>query len=882
MTSGQKTAVSLLTSTILFAAFAVLAFTGLFSVIDARFYEPGKLSQIQKHLDTVSENYNEYIETLESRFGKSENSFLKQKCVKSYIENNPSDDDVRIRSKMSGDLFSQTPGLLGMRLIDKNGTSIHYSTFSTDVLNRSSEVVAYKNYSDAITLTGEKEIPFEKINSPDTYSTGGISCTTIFDGRDNRIVVSFPFYDSYSAYRGSFVFYVNANDFNRVLLSKKLITFGDTGSLVSGLNLEDEKKDTEYKSGFVFGIPVVGREIFEKEILSRWEQGLTNPEKIVYSSIENTFDVKEYDASAKDQKAKNHYWVLVSSTKTPFGHIGGVYPDEVFAMRDSVKILLLICIFVTLFLVVFLCINLKQDDMVVIRERIRRLQLGIVSEYLKKKENVDWKVVSGKIAERRQDVTLEIIRSLGRKGKKYDKEVNELVNKSWDELLAAMSVQIRKENEEGFSNSAEIKKMLEELLSSGSIKVQAVGGTAPGATSAEMPKPVAKAAAAKPVPVEVQELSDSDEVEELDDVEKLDEVEEVAEAESVEDAEAVEDLEEVEELSDAEAVEDLEEAEPVEDAEAVEDLEEVEEVSDAEAVEEIETAEPIEDAEEDTETVEVEDLIEETSAPDVVNEEELSEIKEEISDVTEDVVLDDIPQYEHHAPETEISSSDDVERINREVVRTDKTYNNEDDQVIDNFTVDAPDFSALDEIEYGMLDDVPLTPVEEEILEESEEVSLDDFDVKFEEQQQFEEEIGFGSVENVNAEKSAEDIKFDVEPAKLDFEAIDEPVKINLGKTAFDKDILGESSFSIKSIQNEVTSQAMTAEDDIVELTDCDLNVPFTLTQFGSIAAEPEIIEPYIEVIKEDENGVFEIHADGNEQKPLDMNFKELVDSVLR
>lgn len=864
MTSGQKTAVSLLTSTILFAAFAVLAFTGLFSVIDARFYEPGKLSQIQKHLDTVSENYNEYIETLESRFGKSENSFLKQKCVKSYIENNPSDDDVRIRSKMSGDLFSQTPGLLGMRLIDKNGTSIHYSTFSTDVLNRSSEVVAYKNYPDAITLTGEKEIPFEKINSPDTYSTGGISCTTIFDGRDNRIVVSFPFYDSYSAYRGSFVFYVNANDFNRVLLSKKLITFGDTGSLVSGLNLEDEKKDTEYKSGFVFGIPVVGREIFEKEILSRWEQGLTNPEKIVYSSIENTFDVSEYDASAKDKKAKNHYWVLVSSTKTPFGHIGGVYPDEVFAMSDSVKILLLICIFVTLFLVVFLCINLKQDDMVVIRERIRRLQLGIVSEYLKKKENVDWKVVSGKIAERRQDVTLEIIRSLGRKGKKYDKEVNELVNKSWDELLAAMSVQIRKESEEGFSNSAEIKKMLEELLSSGSIKVQAVGGTAPAEASAEMPKPVAKPAAAKPVPVEVQELSDSDEVEELDDVEELDEVEEVADAELVEDADAVEDLEE---------------AEPVEDAEAVEDLEEVEEVSDAEAVEEVETVESVEEV---TDAVEVEDFIEETSAPDVVNEEELTEIKEEISDVTEDVVLDDIPQHEHHSPESEINSIEDVERINREVVRTDKTYNSEDDQVIDNFTVDAPDFSALDDIEYGMLDDVPLTPVEEEVLEESEEISLDDFDVKFEEQQQFEEEIGFGSVENVNAEKSTEEIKFDVEPAKLDFESIDKPVKINFGKTAFDKDILGESSFSIKSIQNEVTSQAMTAEDDIVELTDCDLNVPFTLTQFGSTAEEPETIEPYVEVIKEDENGVFEIHADGNEQKPLDMNFKELVDSVLR
>lgn len=141
MTSGQKTAVSLLISVVLFAAFVVAAFTGLFSVIDARFYEPGKISQIQKHLDTVSENFNEYIETLESRFGKNENSFLKQTCVQSYIENQPSDEVIRERSKLSGDLFSQTPGLLGMRLIDKNGSSVHFSTFSSDVLNRTSEIV---------------------------------------------------------------------------------------------------------------------------------------------------------------------------------------------------------------------------------------------------------------------------------------------------------------------------------------------------------------------------------------------------------------------------------------------------------------------------------------------------------------------------------------------------------------------------------------------------------------------------------------------------------------------------------------------------------------------------------------------------------------------
>ena len=831
MTSGQKTAVSLLISVVLFAAFVVAAFTGLFSVIDARFYEPGKISQIQKHLDTVSENFNEYIETLESRFGKNENSFLKQTCVQSYIENQPSDEVVRERSKLSGDLFSQTPGLLGMRLIDKNGSSVHFSTFSSDVLNRTSEIVSYKNYTDAITLTGEKEIPFDKISSPDSYGTNGVVCKTVFDGRDNRIILSFPYYDSYKAYRGTFVFYVNANDFNRVLLSKKIITFGDTGSLVSGLNFEEEKKETEYKSGFVFGIPAVGKKIFEQEILSRWEKGLFAPEKIVYKSSEDSFAIQEYDAAIENKKSDNNYWVLVSSTKADFGYIGGIYPDEMFAMPDAVKILLLICIFVTLFLVVFLAVNLKQDDMVVIRERIRRLQLGIVSEYLKKKENVDWQVVSGKIAERRQDVTLEIIRSLGRKAKKHDKEVNELINRSWDELLAAMSVQVRKENNEnGLTNAAEIKSMLEELLSSGNIKVQTVG-------SAVNVMPVTvKHSKSVPVTEQVQELDKVEKAEAVEELEEVEDAEAVDELEEVEEAETVEELEEVEE---AEAVDELEE---VEDAEAVEELEDVE---DAEAVEELETADLT-----SMETVDIDEF-------------------------------HDTSKSEKHNPEMEIESPADVEILNRKACDIQTVYDCEDDNLIDNFNVCNPDFSGLDTLDFNDEGNTNITQTDEKPAIIEEEVSLDEFGIEnSKEQYDFEEEIGFGSVENPNSKKSEEPVQFNVEPELLDFKGLDKKVEVkrNRGKKSGTK--IDDSKYGVKNIQNQV--QAANQDDDIVELSSCDVDIPFTLTQFGTTTTAPEELKPYVNVIHEDESGMYVIKTDGADLEPQNLDFKNLVDSVLR
>lgn len=783
---------------ILFGAFVVLAYTGLFSVIDARFYEPEKIEQIQNHLDIVSENYNEYIQTLEKRFGIGEHSFLNQKSVLSYIENSPSDENVKTRSKLSGDLFSETPGLLGMRLIDKDGISIHYSTFSTDILNRTKEVVSYKNYSEVVTLSGEVELEFEKISSPDSYSTKGKVCKTVFDGKDNRIIFSYPFYDSYSAYRGSFIFYVNANDFNRVLIAKKIITFGETGNLVSGLNVQTSssiENKTDYKSGFVFGIPRVGKELFEKEILSRWEKGLLSPEKIVFKENQNSFDSDEKTFSLLENKNKESYWVLVSSTKTQFGYIGGIYSDDIFVMSDGIKILLLICIFVTLFLVTFLLVNLKQDEMIVIRDRIRKLQLGIISEYLKNKEDVNWKVVSGKISERRQDVSLEILRSLGRKGKKHSKEVNELINRCWDELLAAMNFQSRNmDNENVISNSEQIKNMLQEILSSGSIKVQSVSVESSDEKNIK-PSKVEKINSQVTVE-EVSELNEDEELSELDEVSELNEAEELSELDEVSE------LDQAEELSDAE----------------VSDIGEFEEVEDF------------------------------------------------LSDKTDEV---------DHKTIVEAETISDVERINKEVSSVHHILTEEDNFIIDNFSIENPDFSDLDED--GLQEK---SSTKDEVIEE---VSLNDFDISFDDNRidELEEKVGFASFENTNNKVVETNIEFNVEPEPLNFSILDKKVELKRPKIKKQKLLEKDSEYSIKKIQEEVQSASLVGEQEILELVDSSVEIPFSLTTFGAISEEPVELQEFVEVIQEDESGVYSINQDALEPAPQDLSFKDLVDSVL-
>ena len=349
MSSGQKIAVSVLSTVLLFAAFTVAAFAGLFSVIDARFYEPAKINEINKQLDNVAVSYDKYIDTLAERFGLGSSSFLSREDVTSYIENSPAEEKVRSRTNAAGNSFAETPGLSGIRLVDSNGTNVHFSTYRSDILRQTTGLVAYKNYTEALTPSGYAELPYNDIYAPDTLMSNSDKYKLFFDGRDDRIIFAFPFYDTYSAYCGTMFFYVNVQDFNRVLLSQNAITIGGTGLLVSDTSLlvdkvgsvseaglsgsEGETFESTGKSGFVFGIPAVGRTLFEGEILKRWKIDLTKAERIV-----------SMDSSGNPSEALNeqHYWVLLSSKKSKYGFVSGVYRDETFSMPEAVKILLLI------------------------------------------------------------------------------------------------------------------------------------------------------------------------------------------------------------------------------------------------------------------------------------------------------------------------------------------------------------------------------------------------------------------------------------------------------------------------------------------------------------------------------------------------------------
>ncbi len=818
MTSGQKTALSLLLSVILFCAFSLAAFAGLFSAIDARFYEPAKIYGIRERLKNVALACDEYLSALGDRFATGESSFLKNPSVASFVEAKAGQEDVFARSELLGDLRSSTQGFLGLRVLDKNQNSIHYSTFASDILRRDEKnnLTAYKNYLDCLSPSGKQEIPAQIISCEDTAGDLAAGKKVYFDA-DKRVVFSYPLYDRYSVFRGTALFYVNALDFSNALLKRGLISVGEGFTfLANGQTGQDSL------CGYVFGIPSLGlsaQEEIENGVLDAWKNDS--------ASVQRLFSI--------DAEDKNFLVALSERSKSGV-FACGIFNDDIFSLSKAARFLILACVFVSLFLICFLILNLRRDDETVIRERIKTLQLGVVDEYLSKKEALDWEAISG----RREAVTKEIISSLGGRAKKRQAQVEELINRSWDELFAAMNLRpaAGADSKGGLENAQEIKAMLQEILSSDAIKVQSVAAAAPAPVKAA-PKPAA-----------VEEVADAEPVEELE------ELEDVAPLESVDghenDAPVV--LESPLEAQPVEDLEEIPEAEAVEaaDAEPVEDLEEIPDAEPVEDLEEVPEAEAVEAAD-----VEPESDEDESPASSSVPE-----------DIREDVASDffAVHQDSEERKEGEPHSRDDAfdPFFN---VRDAFEPNEETESLAQNFVISEPNFKDLDTS--GREQAVNGT-FEEGKKNIEKEISLEEFGV----QQQKE------------REEFSEDLEFGAPNTRNDDDGTDVASTFTTEKPRFERSPFAAFAKNAPQVQENKSAALLSdAEQDSASAAAA---IPisggksFMFSSFGQNQNFSELQAADYSAIVQDSNGVFSITDDlqtgGFVQ---DNSFKRLVDSVL-
>ena len=667
MKSFVKNAVGFLITIIICGGLTVASSLGMFSKIEKNFYEPARLNLIRDRLDVVADSSNEYITSILEKFGPEDGGFLSNKAVTTYFMREPS----REVGRLFGKLLDDVPGLDGVRIIEASGKSVQYSSYKNDSRNDHGNKT-YSNYNELRTYSGHQELPYsvvtafietesddvEYVDEESSEGTGGEEVKDsetvlpevnkyrlVFDGNEQRIIISYPYYYDDRSY--SVIFYVNPIDFINKLVEQHIISINEQLALISS------KDGTA--GGFVFGMPKVGQNLLANEILRRWRMRSYGPDEIASTSKINVTGITadENNGQISQEQQKFISWNLISSRNAKFIEIGGLYSMDMLAMPPYIRILLLICSFLTICLIVVILFNIRKDDDIEILSRIKKVQIGLLNEYFE--NNVERSKVAALIENQRDELTARIKKSLGRRGRKYGEDLTIILNQSWQDIInilaGADAVRMK-----GLSTGdmTEIRRMFEEVVSHSTLRVQAVTqfpSRQPPKNKKELNTENVSIPLAREMPELQQKLENEVEeiepVEELEDVEEISEeepVEELEDAEEISEAEPVEELEDAEEISEAEPVEELEDAEEISEAEPVEELEDVEEISEAEPVEVLEDAEEIPEAEpveelEDVEEISEAEPVEESAASFEVLEE--SDFVEEIEtlEVDDDVEI---------------------------------------------------------------------------------------------------------------------------------------------------------------------------------------------------------------------------------------------------
>ena len=775
MTSGQKVAFSLLISVLAFCAFTVVAFSGLFDLLEVNFYQPVVQDIKQKKIEEIASAQNEYFKTLMKRF----DSFTRNDDVKTYVDTRSSDSVAKRREILRTQLLEATSALKGIRIVAENGRNLFFSTFGSDLIS-GKKGISYKNYDSMDEISYSSLAADKNLKIDDPFEKKSL---VFKDGEKGLLIFSLPFFNSSDEFAGSIFFYCDSAGFSQYLLNKNLIDISGFAQLVTPVRNKDSKA-LENFGGFVFGLPNAGQNSLKSQLLEKWrspengdfwklipeenpDKEVVDKENSVKSGIESLF-------------AKNDDKLLCAFSRKPeredFGFITFIYDESELKFPPYMRLLLLATAFVTLYLAVFLILSFKHDDIVIIRDKVRRYENEFFVAYKKMGEAKS----PAYLSEQKKVLERRILKSLGKKGEKYAAEFKSLFDGYWNEMLLSFGevpAQLASSAAAPIINADELKEIvrssLEDILENGKIQIKA--------DLANLSQKVEPKKTVEAVPMaETEPAAELDEAEPLEPVESVDEVESLEEAEPVEPAEEVESLEEAAPADDVEEIEEVADAEEIEEAEALEDAESVEEIEEAESAEELDEVEPLEPVEplDETEPLEVVEPVESVDEVEPLEPVEPLDEAEPLEAVEPVEPAEEVESLEEAAP------ADDVEEIEEVAEAEDGAEEIEEAEALE----DAESVEEVEEAEPAdELDEVePLEPVEPldetEPLEEAEPVEpaepVDPADPadeveELEEVSEAEEdsaEIDFDAVNEVESLNALDDEELDLLPEVDDSE----------------------------------------------------------------------------------------------------------------
>jgi hypothetical protein len=473
VTVSQKAALSLLISVFLFAGFAVLANTGLFDLVETRFYSPSITRSLTRDIEQNAGALQAYFAELEGRFSET----LNETAVRRSFLPNQSAEDIFERSRVYRMLLETVRGLQSVRFIDAGGIRIHYSTWIQDILREDRLSVAYRNYND-----NSSNVPYNQVEVGDQ---GKLKIT--LDDRNDRIIFSFPFHDTYEVYRGTVLFTISVRAVADRLINEGKIRISDDVSILPN------------PPGIVLGLLGSEKDIILPMVSSIWNEGILT-------------------LSPLDSFSSSTTLALISSKTSQGIFVGCLINEDLFAFPQNMKVILLLSFFLTIYLTIFLFFNLRQDAMTIVQNRLKNLQISLIEQYYEHKSDMDWNHWSREMEQRREEIRAEVKRGIKfNKGKRADDDIDALIDKSWDELLTVIG---------GRNNSSGIdEEKLQAILNKVLKPVSAATVPAAGSETPRAAPVISPVTASEAVDEaeEIEEIGEPEEVEELEEVEAADE-----------------------------------------------------------------------------------------------------------------------------------------------------------------------------------------------------------------------------------------------------------------------------------------------------------------------------------------------------------------------
>ena len=487
MRTSLKIAVSLLVAVVAFTALALFAFSGLFDLVEGAFFQPRVQQRSAERASTLVDAIDECHRVNVERY----QSVLTASHVVSAFLSNQSRESIVARRNAFDRLHAEFPSLLFVRFVGTGGDTLHYSTLPTDVVRGGDFVQTYA-------------IPRDLDDPPAAAAlhAGDGAPLVLAEPEQKRFLYSFPITDQFGVFRGSGLFYVAVADVANHLTRVQAAEFRRLDLLPGGVLVNSPQPTSTFIAATV----------------QAWAA----------RDVAAVTSLRVAAADTADAAADGRF-VLFTGTGE-YGRVGLIIAAQTLTISASMRWTLLGAGAATLFLLVFLLLNLRQDPAVVLADRIKRFQVTFLREFLEERERLDWDEWRSELAVRKAEAKTRLTAG-ARASKGGGDESERLFDRSWDEIvgvLAGRAEQARGPVTNVTVDAAQIEQIVRRALAGG-----APIGTLPPPADGDRGEP-----------------------------EEAEALEEVAEAEEVEEVEALEEVAEAEEVEEVEALEQVADAEP--------------------------------------------------------------------------------------------------------------------------------------------------------------------------------------------------------------------------------------------------------------------------------------------------------------------------------